>query len=154
MVSALAVLENERDASIRRADNASIGEARDRAHLAHCDAHFVPPLSGRVDIDAYAAKIADQAERFEAWAGGRSSGLVAAYCNDPDRAMPHSSPASACCPSWRAGHRGAAAEALHPSRAALGMTLIRLEVAAGQRSRHPACTRSCGFSAEPGAGPR
>jgi GNAT superfamily N-acetyltransferase len=55
------------------------------AHLLHCDAYFVPPLSSRVDIEAYAAKIASQSERFEAWAGPALAGLVAAYCNDPSR---------------------------------------------------------------------
>jgi ribosomal protein S18 acetylase RimI-like enzyme len=54
------------------------------AHLAACDASFVPPLSGRVDVDAYAAKIAGRAERFEAWSGDTLAGLVAAYAGDPD----------------------------------------------------------------------
>ncbi len=53
------------------------------AHLRSCDASFVPPLLERVDVDAYASKIASNAERFEAWSGGRMAGLVAAYCNDP-----------------------------------------------------------------------
>jgi ribosomal protein S18 acetylase RimI-like enzyme len=61
------------------------GIAEIRTHLAHCDADFVPPLSGRVDIDAYAAKIAGHAERFEAWVGRELVGMVAAYCNDPSR---------------------------------------------------------------------
>ena len=61
------------------------GVAEIAAHLARCDAHFVPPLSGRVDIDAYAAKIARHAERFEAWAGRALVGMVAAYCNDQSR---------------------------------------------------------------------
>lgn len=51
-------------------------------HLLLCDADFIPPLSGRVDIRSYAAKIADKAMRFEAWADGVLVGLVAAYCND------------------------------------------------------------------------
>ncbi len=55
------------------------------AHLRHCDQDFVPPLAGRVDIDAYSAKIAAHAERFEAWAGDELVGLVAAYCNDHSR---------------------------------------------------------------------
>lgn len=52
------------------------------AHLSHCDVDFVPPLSGRVNIESYAQKIANTAIRFEAWAGGELAGLVAAYCND------------------------------------------------------------------------
>jgi len=62
-----------------RADAAQIA-----AHLAACDADFVPPLSRRVDIAAYADKLVGHAVRFEAWEGGRLVGLVAAYCNDPD----------------------------------------------------------------------
>lgn len=55
------------------------------AHLARCDAQFIPPLSTRVELDVYAAKIADHAERFEAWAEDGLVGLIAVYCNDPAR---------------------------------------------------------------------
>jgi ribosomal protein S18 acetylase RimI-like enzyme len=51
-------------------------------HLAKADDAFIPPLSDRVEINDYAKRIADRAERFEAWAGGILVGLVAAYCND------------------------------------------------------------------------
>ena len=54
-------------------------------HLLRCDADFVPPLSGRVEIRDYAQKIASKATRFEAWSGGTLVGLVAAYCNDRDK---------------------------------------------------------------------
>lgn len=54
-------------------------------HLLCCDADFVPPLSGRVEINGYAQKIASKATRFEAWSGGTLVGLVAAYCNDPGK---------------------------------------------------------------------
>lgn len=50
--------------------------------LRACDAGFVPPLSTRVDLDAYAAKLAAQATLVEAWDGQRLAGLVALYCND------------------------------------------------------------------------
>lgn len=53
-------------------------------HLLCCDADFVPPLSGRVEIRDYAKKIASKATRFEAWSGGIPVGLVAAYCNDQE----------------------------------------------------------------------
>ena len=53
-------------------------------HLAACDASFIPPLSLRVGIDDYAAKLARLAERFEAWKGKELGGLVAAYCNQPE----------------------------------------------------------------------
>lgn len=51
-------------------------------HLLHCDCDFIPPLSGRVQIQDYAQKISVNATRFEAWSGGILIGLVAAYCND------------------------------------------------------------------------
>jgi ribosomal protein S18 acetylase RimI-like enzyme len=53
-------------------------------HLARTDDAFLPRLSERVDIGEYAAKIADNAERFEAWANGSLVGLVAAYFNEAD----------------------------------------------------------------------
>jgi ribosomal protein S18 acetylase RimI-like enzyme/2-polyprenyl-3-methyl-5-hydroxy-6-metoxy-1,4-benzoquinol methylase len=63
-------------------NNAS--EAQIAGHLLRCDAHFVPPLSDRVEINDYARKIADKATRFEAWSGDKLVGLVASYCNDED----------------------------------------------------------------------
>lgn len=53
-------------------------------HLSRCDADFIPPLSGRVEINNYAKKIIDNAARFEAWFGNRLIGLVAAYFNDEE----------------------------------------------------------------------
>jgi ribosomal protein S18 acetylase RimI-like enzyme len=49
------------------------------AHLMRCDADFTPPLSARLDLGDYAAKLAERAARFEAWDGGELVGLVAAY---------------------------------------------------------------------------
>jgi len=60
-------------------------EAEITNHFLHCDADFVPPLSGRVEISSYAHKIAGKATRFEAWADGELVGLVAVYCNDSER---------------------------------------------------------------------
>ena len=54
-------------------------------HLKCCDEAFVPSLSARVGIGEYAAKLHALAERFEAWCGGALVGLVATYCNDPER---------------------------------------------------------------------
>jgi ribosomal protein S18 acetylase RimI-like enzyme len=51
-------------------------------HLSLCDADFMPPLSGRVDISSYSTKIIDNAIRFEAWADNKLIGLLATYCND------------------------------------------------------------------------
>ena len=52
------------------------------AHLRACDDSFVPPLSRRVEIVTYAAKIVARAERFEAWTDDGLVGLLAAYCNE------------------------------------------------------------------------
>lgn len=52
------------------------------AHLTQCNDSFIPKLSARVDICAYADKLASKAVRFEAWSEDVLIGLVAAYCND------------------------------------------------------------------------
>lgn len=67
---------------LNKASAAQIAE-----HLLRCDADFVPPLSGRVEIVNYAQKIASKATRFEAWSGGMLVGLAAAYCNDQERCI-------------------------------------------------------------------
>ncbi len=54
-------------------------EADVAAHLHACDGQYIPPLSSRIDIDAYAVKIVRQATLFEAWHGAELAGLVAAY---------------------------------------------------------------------------
>ncbi len=54
-------------------------------HLQAHDAAFRPPLSSRVDLPDYARKLADHALRLEAWDGDLLVGLVAVYCNAPDR---------------------------------------------------------------------
>lgn len=116
--------------SINRADAVQIA-----THLRACDAAFVPPLSGRVDIDAYARKLADRAERFEAWAGDRLVGLVAAYCNGEGRRHVFISSVSVL-PEWRG--TGVASRLLERcmSRAeAFGAGLVELEVG---RSNTPA----------------
>lgn len=52
------------------------------SHLWRCDVDFIPPLSSRIEIGNYAAKIVSNATRFEAWFGSNLVGLVAIYCND------------------------------------------------------------------------
>lgn len=54
-------------------------------HLKVCDNSFIPPLSTRINLDAYALKIRDNAHRYEAWHGKQLAGLIAAYCNAPDK---------------------------------------------------------------------
>src|SRR5437763_6761786 len=60
-----------------RRDTATTADVH--AHLARCDADFTPPLSARLDLGDYAAKLVKRAARFEAWDEGRLVGLVAAY---------------------------------------------------------------------------
>lgn len=54
-------------------------------HLNACDSSFVQGLSRRVNIMEYSHKIAKNALRFEAWLEDRLVGLVAVYCNTPDK---------------------------------------------------------------------
>lgn len=54
-----------------------------RQHLERTDTDFMPVLSSRVDLPAYATKLASQARRVELWQGERLVGLVAIYCNAP-----------------------------------------------------------------------
>ncbi len=67
--------------SVRLAANESTC-AQVLTHLRAADAQFVPPLSQRVDLAAYAAKLCAHAERDEAWQDAALVGLVATYCND------------------------------------------------------------------------
>ena len=60
-------------------------EAEIAEHLSRCNADFVPPLSGRLEINAYARKIASKAVRFEAWYCDTLAGLAAAYFNDQEK---------------------------------------------------------------------
>lgn len=60
-------------------DRATVGEIAE--HLKRCDRDFLPSLSKRVELPGYARKIESRATRFEAWAGDRLVGLVAAYCD-------------------------------------------------------------------------
>ena len=51
-------------------------------HLKACDESFVPPLSSRVDLVDYAAKLSDKAVSFEAWQDNVLVGMVNTYLND------------------------------------------------------------------------
>jgi hypothetical protein len=58
-----------------RTDSASLEQVT--ALLRHTDASFVPPLSSRVDLAAYAHKIVSHAVRLEAWHGAEPVALLA-----------------------------------------------------------------------------
>lgn len=97
------------------------------AHLRRCDADFVPSLSGRVEINAYASKLVDKSIRFEAWADGTLTGLVAAYCNDREKRIAYITSVSVL-KQWR--KKGIATRLLHQCLAhaqEAGMKQIRLE---------------------------
>lgn len=54
-------------------------------HLLVCDSQYIPLLSERTDLVTYSAKLAANAECFEAWYGDRLIGLVAAYADAPEQ---------------------------------------------------------------------
>ena len=49
------------------------------SHLHRCDLQFEPPLSSQVELNTYAAKIFENAYRYEAWLDKVLVGLVAVY---------------------------------------------------------------------------
>jgi ribosomal protein S18 acetylase RimI-like enzyme len=98
-------------------------------HLQVCDSHFLPPLSTRVDIAAYAGKLAGHAVRYEAWSGNTLAGLVAVYRNDNGIAFITN---VSVLPAWH-GH-GLARRLLErciQEMTHLGMKHIDLEVSCG-----------------------
>lgn len=97
-------------------------------HLRACDAAFHPPLSSRLDLTAYAAKLASLALRVEAWSGDDLIGLVAVYANAPDRGTAFVSNVSVL-----PGHTGQGIARTLLQRAilqvrAMGFTTLALEV--------------------------
>lgn len=98
-------------------------------HLSSCDTDFVPPLSGRVEINEYAQKILSKASRFEAWSGGTLVGLIAAYCNDQEKRIAYITSVSVL-KEWNG--KGIAACLMSrciKDMKALGMRQVCLEVA-------------------------
>ncbi len=95
-------------------------------HLARCDTAFEPPLSSRVSLDPYAAKLVENAVCVEAWAANRLIASVAMYCGD-DAFISNVS----VDPQWM--RRGLAAQLLRRAVSIAwqrGMPRVRLEVAA------------------------
>lgn len=56
-----------------------------KGHLWSISSLFVPELSSYVDIDKYAEKLYDKAQRIEIWENGYLKGLLAYYLNTEDR---------------------------------------------------------------------
>lgn len=124
----------------------SVGADALLAHLRAADASFAPPLSSRVDLAAYADKLAAHARRVEAWQGDVLIGLIAMYANDPDQG------GFITNVSVLPGHQGQgiAGELLTRTLALateLGLPRLRLEVYADNRAAL-ALYRRHGFSAE------
>jgi ribosomal protein S18 acetylase RimI-like enzyme len=103
------------------------------AHLTRCDADFTPPLSARLDLGTYAAKLAERAARFEAWDGGRLVGLVAAYVTP---GAPEAFISNVSVVSELRGHGVAATlvERCIDRARGVGAATLRLEVATADRA--------------------
>lgn len=117
------------------------------AHLRRCDADFVPPLSGRVEINAYASKLLDKSTRFEAWADGTLIGLVAVYCNDLEGCIAYITSVSVL-KQWRG--KGIGTRLLHQCLAhaqGAGMGQIRLETT-GNNANTNRLYKRIGFAAD------
>lgn len=98
-------------------------------HLTRCDTDFVPPLSGRVEINDYVQKIFGKATTFEAWSSGALVGLVATYCNDQEKRIAYITSVSVL-KEWTGKSIAAClmSECIKDMKA-LGMRKISLEVA-------------------------
>lgn len=53
-------------------------------HLVNCNHSFIPPLSGKTDLQEYAKKLFEKSVTFEAWSGSQLAGLIAAYFSDQE----------------------------------------------------------------------
>lgn len=132
--------------SAPRFDRNRSGAADVRDHLLVCAAAFTPPLASRVAIPEYAEKLAARAERFEAWADGVLVGLVAVYCDAPDRREAFVTSVSVV-PAWarRGLGRGLMRAALaHVRDLGFGRLALSVDRAAAALDLY----RSLGFTAE------
>ena len=128
----LAVLEeaNERLPPLvaARADAAGVA-----AHLRRCDGSFVPALSARVDLDAYAAKLVSLATRLEIWDHGRLVALAAYYLDGPTgNSFLSNLSVDPSCQRRGLGHDLLRETIRHA--AARGAKLIELDVGEGNRA--------------------
>lgn len=112
-----------------RTDSASLEQVT--ALLRATDASFVPPLSSRVDLAAYAHKIVGHAVRLEAWHGDEPVALLAMYCNDPASPTAYITSISVAPAFARRGIASALLAAGIAHARAAGMRAIALEVDAG-----------------------
>ena len=138
----LAVLEEAVEPLPRLVDGRA-NAAGISAHLRRCDKSFVPALSSRVDIEAYADKLVTKAARLEAWDHGRIAGLAAYYVDAPAGVAFLSN--LSVDPTWQ--RRGLAhallVEAIARARA-LGLADFELEVGADNHAAKE-LYKQCGF---------
>lgn len=114
--------------TVDRADATQI-----ETHLRACEGRFVAALEARVDLRAYASKLAVRAARFEAWDGGTLVGLVAAYL-DPGSRVAFVSHVGTL-PAWKGrGLASALLERCIEQVRRAGMAAVRLEVASDNLS--------------------
>ena len=98
-----------------------------RVHLDACDSSFIPPLSTRVAIADYAQKLADNAQRMEAWAGETLVGFAALYANRPPQGF--ISNVSVMPSHQRQGIAAGLMQGCHDLAVGAGLALLTLEVA-------------------------
>jgi ribosomal protein S18 acetylase RimI-like enzyme len=133
-----------------RSDSANADQLA--ALLQRCDASFIPPLSSRVDLVAYARKIASHALRLEAWQGTEPVALLAMYCNDLESGTAYITSVSVAPGFARRGIASTLlAQCIRRARAA-GMRRIALDVDA---NNHAALRlyQKLGFRADTTAAP-
>lgn len=117
------------------------------AHLQATDTSFIPPLSHRLELAAYAEKLAARATRIEVWDGPVLAGCIAMYANDPDRGGFISN--VSVLPSRQGqGLAGQLLERTLQLAIELGLKRIRLEVH-NDNAPARALYRRHGFRAEP-----
>jgi len=103
------------------------------SHLLACDDQYVPPLSMRLSIPDYSAKLFACADRFEAWSDSELVGLVAGYMNAANRQTSHISNVSVVA-DWQGKGLAATLIKLFNEQAQdRGFSLVKLEVNANNQ---------------------
>lgn len=126
-------------------------EAAVLGHLRSCDADFVPPLSSRVDLAAYAGRLVTRATRFEAWNGPQLVGLVACYLNDREGGVGFITSVSVLKEAGRQGIATTLMTRCLERARGLGFERLQLEVASTNEAALE-LYRRCGFDAAPASG--
>lgn len=97
-------------------------------HLCKCSARFMPPLETRVQIAEYADKLAQLADRCEAWHHGQLVGLLAVYLNQPASGVGFVSSVSVCEEHAGQGIGRLLLEQCKQTAARRGFSSLKLEV--------------------------